>query len=110
MSMAYPTVLAAVKPEWNLSATAAGSISAASQLGTAVSLVVLSALSDHLGPRRVFLASSAVAAAVSFVIPLLAHDHVSGLILFFLAAVAVAGSYTPGVMLIASRFEPARRG
>jgi hypothetical protein len=32
MSMAYPTVLASVQPEWELSATAAGSISSASQL------------------------------------------------------------------------------
>lgn len=110
MSMAYPTVLAAVQPEWELSATAAGSISSASQLGTAVSLVVLSALADYLGPRLVFLASSVVAVLVSFLIPLLAQGHVSGLVLFFVAAVAVAGSYTPGVMLIASRFEPARRG
>ena len=110
MTMAYPTVLAAVQEEWGLSFTQAGSISAASQLGTAVSLVVLSALSDHLGPRMVFLGSCVVAAIVSFLIPLFAEGHVSGLILFFLAAVSVAGSYTPGVMLIAARFEPTRRG
>jgi len=110
MTMAYPTVLAAVQEEWGLSFTQAGSISAASQLGTAVSMVVLSALSDHLGPRIVFLGSCVVAAIVSFLIPLFAQGHVSGLILFFLAAVSVAGSYTPGVMLIAARFEPTRRG
>ena len=110
MAMAYPTVLAAVQPEWELSATAAGSISSAWQLGTAVSLVVLSTLADYLGPRLVFLGSSVAAVLVSFLIPLFAQGHVSGLGLFFVAAVAVAGSYTPGLMLIASRFEPARRG
>jgi len=110
MSMAYPTVLAAVQPEWQLSSTAAGSISSASQLGTAVSLVVLSALADHFGPRRVFLVTAALGAAVSLLIPVLAEGHLSGMALFFLVAVAVAGSYTPGVMLIAARFEPARRG
>jgi MFS family permease len=110
MSMAFPTVLAAVQLEWGLSYQAAGSISAASQAGTALSLVVLSAVADYLGPRAVFLTSSAVAAAVALLLPVLAQGHMSALILFFVMALAVAGSYTPGVMLIAARFEPARRG
>ena len=110
MSMAFPTVLAAVQAEWGLSYQAAGSINAASQAGTALSLVVLSSLADYWGPRAVFLTSSVVAAAVALLLPVLAQGHVSALLLFFVMAVAVAGSYTPGVMLIAARFEPARRG
>ena len=65
MSMAFPTVLAAVQTEWGLSNRAAGSISSASQAGTALSLVVLSAMADYWGPRAVFLVSSAVAAVVA---------------------------------------------
>ncbi len=110
MTMAYPTVLAAVQEEWGLSYTAAGSINSATQAGTALSLVVLSTLADTLGPRTVFLAASVLAASTSFLIPIFAQGHASALALFFLAAVAVAGTYTPGVMLIAARFEPARRG
>ena len=110
MSMAFPTVLAAVQAEWGLSYQAAGSINSASQAGTALSLVVLSAAADYWGPRTVFLVSSVVAAAVALLLPVLAQDHLSALVLFFVMAVAVAGSYTPGVMLIAARFEPARRG
>lgn len=110
MSMAFPTVLAAVQTEWGLSNRAAGSISSASQAGTALSLVVLSAMADYWGPRAVFLLSSAVAAAVALLLPVLAQDQASAFLLFFVMAVAVAGSYTPGVMLIASRFEPGRRG
>jgi MFS family permease len=110
MSMAFPTVLAAVQSEWGMSNQAAGSVSSASQAGTALSLVVLSAMADYWGPRTVFLVSSFVAAAVALLLPMLAHGHLSAFILFFVMAVAVAGSYTPGVMLIASRFEPARRG
>ena len=103
-------MLAAVQAEWGLSYQAAGSINAASQAGTALSLVVLSSLADYWGPRAVFLTSSVVAAAVALLLPVLAQGHVSALLLFFVMAVAVAGSYTPGVMLIAARFEPARRG
>jgi MFS family permease len=110
MSMAFPTVLAAVQAEWGMSNQAAGSISSASQAGTALSLVVLSAMADYWGPRAVFLVSSVLAAGVAVLLPVLAHGHLSAFLLFFVMAVAVAGSYTPGVMLIASRFEPARRG
>jgi MFS family permease len=110
MSMAFPTVLAAVQTEWGLSNRAAGSISSASQAGTALSLVVLSAMADYWGPRAVFLVSSAVAAVVALVLPLLAQGQASAIPLFFVMAVVVAGSYTPGLMLIAGRFAPGRRG
>jgi MFS family permease len=110
MSMAFPTVLAAVQTEWGLSNRAAGSISSASQAGTALSLVVLSAMADYWGPRAVFLVSSVVAVVVALALPVLAQGQASAVLLFFVMAVVVAGSYTPGVMLIAGRFEPGRRG
>ena len=110
MAMAYPAVLAVVQKEWGLSATAAGSISSAYQIGTAVALVVVSALADYMNPRAVFIASAGLTAAVSLLIPVLANGHVSALLLFGAVAVAVAGIYTPGIMLLAERFEPARRG
>jgi MFS family permease len=110
MAMAYPAVLSVVQKEWELSATAAGSISSAYQIGTAVALVVVSALADYMNPRVVFIASAGLTAAVSLLIPVLAHGHVSALLLFGAVAVAVAGIYTPGIMLLAERFEPARRG
>ncbi len=110
MAMAYPAVLSVVQTEWQLSSTAAGSISSAYQIGTAVALVFVSALADHLDPRLVFRVSAGLTAVVSLLIPVLAHGHVSALLLFGAVAVAVAGIYTPGIMLLADRFEPARRG
>lgn len=110
MAMAYPAVLAVVQREWGLSSTAAGSISSAYQLGTALALVVVSALADHVDPRLIFIVSAGLTAGVSLLIPALAHGHVSALVLFGAVAVAVAGIYTPGIMLLAERFEPVRRG
>ncbi len=110
MSMAYPAVLSVVEAEWGLSATAAGSISSGFQLGTAVALVVVSALADHVDPRALFIAGAAVATVVSLLIPVLASGHLSALILFTAVAVALAGIYTPGVMLISARFDAVRRG
>lgn len=110
MAMAYPAVLAVVQMEWKLSSAAAGSISSAYQIGTAVSLVFVSALADYLNPRLVFRVSAGATAVVSLLIPVLAQGHISALLLFGAVAVAVAGIYTPGIMLLAERFEPARRG
>jgi len=110
MAMAYPAVLSVVQEEWGLSSTAAGSISSAYQIGTAVALVFVSALADYLDPRLLFRVSAGLTAAVSLLIPVLAHGHLSALLLFGAAAVAVAGIYTPGIMLLAERFEPERRG
>jgi MFS family permease len=110
MAMAYPAVLSVVQEEWGLSSTAAGSISSAYQIGTAVALVFVSALADYLDPRLLFRVSAGVTAAVSLLIPVLAHGHLSALLLFGAVAVAVAGIYTPAIMLLAERFEPARRG
>jgi MFS family permease len=110
MAMAYPAVLAVVQREWGLSSTAAGSISSAYQLGTALALVVVSALADHVDPRLIFIVSAGLTAGVSLLIPALAYGHLSALVLFGAVAVAVAGIYTPGIMLLAERFEPVRRG
>jgi MFS family permease len=110
MAMAYPAVLSVVQKEWGLSATAAGSISSAYQIGTAVALVVVSVLADYLNPRLVFRVSAGSTALVALLIPALAQGLVSALLLFGAVAVAVAGIYTPGIMLLAERFEPARRG
>src|SRR4029453_19601104 len=62
------------------------------------------------GPAPCLLGPSVLGGGVAVLLPVLAHGHLSAFLLFFVMAVAVAGSYTPGVMLIASRFEPARRG
>src|SRR5512143_3635691 len=81
MAMAYPAVLAVVQPEWKLSSAAAGSISSAYQIGTAVSLVFVSALADYLNPRLVFRVSAGATAAVSLLIPVLAQQgHISALL------------------------------
>lgn len=110
MYMAYPAILPVVQLEWGLSGTAAGSISSAFQLGVAVSLTVVSVLADRVGASAVFRWSSFASAAVSLLLPFLAQGYVSALLLFTALAVSLAGTYTPGLILIADRFPAARRG
>jgi len=110
MFMAYPAILPIVQREWQLSGTAAGSISSAFQLVGAVSLAVLSALIDRVGARPILLWSSFASAAVALSLPLFTHGYLSALILFSVLAAALAGTYTPGLVLLAERFTPERRG
>lgn len=110
MSMAYPAILPVVQREWGLSATAAGSISSAFQLGTAFSLVVVSTLADRVGARVVFLWAAFVSAVVALLLPVLAQGYLSALILFSALAISLAGMYTPGLILLADRFPVERRG
>ena len=110
MFMAYPAILPIVQREWQLSGTAAGSISSAFQLVGAVSLAILSALIDRVGARPILLWSSVASAAVSLSLPFFIDGYVSALILFSVLAAALAGTYTPGLVLLAGRFIPERRG
>jgi MFS family permease len=106
----YAGVLPLLQTEWAMSATAAGSIASAFQIGYAGSLVLLSSLADRVGARRIFLWSSAATTAATALIPLLASSYLSGLALFALLALSNGGTYTPGLMLLADRFPPERRG
>ena len=108
--LAYAGVLPLLQAEWGMSATAAGSISSAFQFGFAISLVVLSALADRVGARRIFLWATAATAVTTAFIPLFARSYLSGLLLFTLLALVNGGTYTPGIMLVADRFPPERRG
>jgi len=49
--------------------------------------------------------------AVAFsALPLFTDGYVSALILFSVLVAALAGTYTPGLVLLAERFTPERRG
>jgi len=96
--------------EWKLSGTAAGGIASAFQIAYALSLTGCSALADRVGARRVFLASSAAAAVVAVSFAALARDYASGFVLYTLLALALGGSYTTGILLVAENIPAERRG
>ena len=108
--MSYAAALPVLRPAWEMSATAAGSISTGWQIGYAVSLVFVSALADRVGARRVFLVSAWFSAVAALLFALFARSFVSGLILYALAALSQGGTYTTAIMLVADRYPPARRG
>jgi len=108
--IAYAATLPVLQREWTLSGTAAGSIASAFQVAYAISLMGCSALADRIGARRVFLSGSAASAAVAVAFAWLARDYWSGLGLYSLLALALGGTYTTGILLVAENVPVERRG
>jgi MFS family permease len=108
--MVYAACLPILTEKWTMSATQAGTIASGFLLGYTVSLVASSWLAERFGPRRVFVLSTLASAAAAIAFGFLARNYVSGLVLYTLAALTQGGNYTPGVMLMAERYEPTGRG
>src|SRR5437588_12505955 len=90
--MTYAAVLPVLRPAWEMSATAAGSISTGFQLGYAISLLVCSWLADRVGARKVFLASGWLAAATAVAFAVYARSYRSALVLYTLVALSQGGT------------------
>jgi MFS family permease len=108
--MSYAAALPVLREAWGMSAAQAGSISTGFQIGYAVSLLGFSAIADHIGARRVMTISAVLTAATTMGFALLARSYVAALVLYTLVALSQGGTYTGALMLIADRYDPARRG
>lgn len=108
--MTYAATLPVLREAWSMSATAAGSISTAFQLGYALSLLAFSALADRVGARRVYLWSAALGTVSALAFAMYARSYLSGLVLYTVVALSQGGTYTTAIMLIADRYPARRRG
>jgi MFS family permease len=108
--IAYAATLPVLQREWGLSGTAAGSIASAFQIAYAVSLMGCSALADRVGARCVFLGGTIASAAAAIAFAAFARDYASGLALYTFLALALGGTYTTGILLVAENTPVERRG
>lgn len=111
--MIFMTVAAALpvlQREWDMSAVAAGSITSGFNFGYAVSLVVFSSLADFWGSKPIFLWSNAAGAIFSLAFAAWGRDYHSALILYTLVGISLGGTYTTGLMLLASVYPVHKRG
>jgi MFS family permease len=106
----YAACLPVLQREWGMTATAAGSIASAFQLGYGASLLVASWLADRVGARNVFRVSAGACAVAIVLFAVFARSYHSGLVLYALVAVCQGGTYTTAIMLVADRYERHRRG
>ena len=106
----YSAILPLLKSEWAMTNTQSGIIFSSYQLGYIASGVLLSALSDRLNIRVIFLASAIWSCIANMLFALYAHDFTSGLLLRGLTGIGMGGTYMPGLKLVAERFDSSMRG
>lgn len=108
--MTYGAALSVLQKEWVMSAVQAGSIASGFQLGYAVSLITFSIIADRISSRKVYLGSLFATGICSLTFAFFARDFLSGLILHTVMGLALGGTYTTGVMIIADQYIPTSRG
>jgi MFS family permease len=108
--MTYSAALPVLQREWDMSATAGGSVASGFQLAYAFSLVLCSSLADRLGPRPIYLTSMSLTACLSLAFAWLARDYISGFILYTLVGFSQGGVYTTGLMILTHQYPVQRRG
>jgi MFS family permease len=106
----FAAALPLLQVEWHLSNTEAGLIFTAYQVGYILAVAVLSTLTDWIEPRRIYLAGALWAGLAGLAFPLWAEGASSALALRTLAGIGLAGTYMPGMRLVAERFDTSRRG
>ena len=109
-SASYTAALPLIRSEWSLSATEAGFIFSAYQIGYVAATLVLLPLTDRIDARWMVVSATAVSAAGNALFPLWASDFASGALLRFVAGIALVGVYMPGMRIVAEMFPPKRRG
>jgi MFS family permease len=106
----YSAVLPLLKQEWGMNNTMAGSIFSVYQLGYIASGVILSALTDRVNTRNIFILSALWSGTANLLFALFAHDYFSAMILRAFTGIGMGGTYMPGLKLVAERFSSSERG
>jgi MFS family permease len=110
MFLNYTAILPIVQREWGMRYGQAGLIFSAYQACYLLAVLVLASLTDRMDTRAIYLASAAWAGAAGLAFPFLAHGFLSAAILRALAGIGLAGTYVPGMRLVAQRFPSEHRG
>jgi MFS family permease len=106
----YTAVMPILQAEWRMGHAEAGLIFSAYQACYLVAVLILASLTDRFAARTIYLASSAWAGIAALAFPLFAGGFRSAALLRALAGIGLAGTYVPGMRLVAERFPLERRG
>jgi MFS family permease len=100
----FSALLPLLQREWNLSNSQAGLIVSFYQFGYIGAVMILATLTDYMPPRRIYLWSAFWMAAASFAFAFWAQGFLSAIILRFAVGLGLAGTYMPGMRMVAERF------
>jgi MFS family permease len=106
----FSALLPLLQAAWGLSNTEAGLIVAFYQVGYIGAVLILATLTDYMPPRRIYLWSAAWTAATSLAFAFWAGGFLSALVLRSLVGLGLAGTYMPGMRMVADRFARGGRG
>ena len=93
----FPVLIPVFRTEWGISNTQAGSISGLYYGGYVAAVAVLTALTDRIAAKRIYLASMAVSAVAAGGFALFAAGMWTASACQFLQGVGLAGTYMPGL-------------
>lgn len=105
----FPALLPQLLPAWSLTNAQAGWISG-TQFGAYILAVpILTAMTDRIDARRIYLRSTLVAAAGALVMAFLADGFWLAMLGQMLCGIALAGLYMPGLKALTDRVDDALR-
>jgi MFS family permease len=104
----YATLLPRLQDEWGMSNSEAGFISGVFFAGYMAAVPVLTSLTDRMDARRIYLASSLVAAAALAGFALFAEGVKSAALVQLAAGAGIAGTYMPGLRALTDNVEGTR--
>ena len=107
--LTFATTLPQISADWGLSAGQAGWIGGIYFAGYAIAVPILGSASDRASGRRLYVASSLLAAVASFAFAIWAHGFATALALRFVGGIAFAGVHMPGLKLLVDRVRPGRQ-
>jgi MFS family permease len=102
---AYAVLLAPLRDLWGLSNAEAGLVGGAFFAGYTLAVPVLVSLTDRMEPRRVWISGAVLSALGHAGFALLADGLGTALAFHALAGAGLAGTYMPGLRLLADRLE-----
>ncbi len=105
----FPALLPGFMVEWSLSNTEAGWISGVVFAGYTVAVPFLTALTDRVDAKRVYLAGAVIAAVSALGFALTAEGFWSALAWRTLSGVGLAGTYMPGLKALVDRVAGPRQ-
>jgi MFS family permease len=105
----WPVLIGVLQGEWGLTNTQAGMIGGVYFVGYVSAVLVLVSLTDMLDPRIVYVFSALAAASGAAAFAGLAGGFYSAAIAWSVAGIGLAGTYMPGLQILNSRLDTARR-
>ncbi len=106
----YTAIQPILQSEWGMRHGEAGLIFSAYQACYLLAVLILATLTDRMDTRIIYITAAAWAGLAGLGFPFFAQGFRSAALLRALAGIGLAGTYVPGMRLVAERFASQHRG